>query len=62
MRVIRGAALLKGPLKGNLLYYDDEGIDQGQPLNELATRLLGDQVCGGMIFGPVLVFKPETET
>ena len=58
--------LLKSPLKGIWLWYDDEGMPeppniQGQQINELATALLGDQVCGGLIFGPVILARPEIE-
>ena len=58
--------LSKSPLKGNWLWYDDEGMPepphiQGQQINELATALLGDQVCGGLLFGPVILSRPEIE-
>ena len=58
--------LTKSPLKGNWLWYDDDGMPepphiQGQQINELATALLGDQVCGGLLFGPVILSRPEIE-
>ena len=64
-RIFGALPLLKGPLKGYWLYYDDDAVPEppahpGQSLNKLATALLGDQVCGGKLYGPVLVFRMET--
>ena len=58
--------LLQGPVRGLWLWYDDDAIPEppailGKPLNETATRLLGDQVCGGQLYGAVLVAQPEKE-
>ena len=58
--------LLKGPVRGLWLWYDDDALPEppailGKPLNETATRLLGKQVCGGQLYGAVLVAQPEKE-
>ena len=51
--------LLEGSVKSLSLWYDDDA-NGNPPLNEMATKLLGDQVCGGKLYGPVLVGKLET--
>ena len=51
--------LLEGSVKGLSLWYDDDAHGN-PPLNEMATKLLGDQVCGGKLYGPVLVGMLET--
>ena len=43
------------PLVGFTIWCDDEGLLNGQPLNPLATELLGAQVLGGMLYGPIIV-------
>ena len=54
--------LQSGPLKGLDLWYVDDFLSGDESLNVLATTLLGNQVFGGMIYGPVLVARAEAET
>ena len=53
--------LRKDLLKGlDLWYNDDESLDRNdESLNEIATTLLGDQMFGGKLHGPVLLARME---
>ena len=56
-RLVKSVPATCGKLKvcHSTIWMDKEGVYSNQHKNTLASMLVGEQVCGGVLYGPVLV-------